>query len=361
MLSTRHYLTPLFAIFFYLKKNIRKYLFYQFLTVSTPIRKEKKTGCFYCIYFHNFAYFYNRMDIAKYIGQFILKNNFCYIHGLGNLELVKRPAKHDGKMLEGPSYEVILTSGGSIDDSFANFIATNEQISISKAANALRDFSMQSRKDLAAGKEVPIDGLGTFKEDNGRVRFITNTNFSFTPAGIPVLKNSRQLEDQKNAVPHEPSYPPPTSANSVNWSMVIIAVVLIVILGAGGYGFYYYKSQQKENNVPVALPQKDTVIPPPAPPVAVDTTHKDSTAMAAAIDSNAVSTYQLVIGEYTARDKAEKRLRQLKIIGYKVDLITKDSVNYKILETVTGRTIDSLQMIDSLQRMFGYKGVVIYK
>ncbi len=301
------------------------------------------------------------MDIAKYIGQFILKNNFCYIHGLGNLELIKRPAKHEGKMMEGPSYEVILTSGGSIDDSFANFIATNEQISISKAANALRDFSMQSRKDLDAGKDVVIDGLGVFKQDNGRIRFITNTNFSFTPAGIPVLKNSRQLEDQKNAVPHEPSFPPPTSANSINWSMVIIAIILVVILGAGGYGFYYYKSQQKDNAAPVALPKKDTVIPPPPPPVAIDTTHKDSVATPGAFDTNTVSTYQLVIGEYTARDKAEKRLRQLKIIGYKVDLITNDSANYKILETVTGRTLDTLHMIDSMQRMFGYKGVMIYQ
>ena len=300
------------------------------------------------------------MDIAKYIGQFILKNNFCYIHGLGNLELVKRTARHDGKVLDAPSYEVILTSGGSIDDSFANFIATNEQISISKAANALRDFSMQSRKDLQAGKEVPVDGLGSFVEESGRLRFITNANFSFTPAGIPVLKNSKQLEEQKNAVPKVASFPPPTSANSVNWSMVIIAVILLVILGAGGFGFYYYKSQQKANVVPVALPAKDTVIAAP-PPVAIDTTKKDTLAATPAVDTNTINTYQLIIGEYTTRATAEKRLRQLKVIGYKVDLVTKDSVNYKILETVTGRSVDTFHLIDSMQRMFGYKGVAIYR
>jgi nucleoid DNA-binding protein len=300
------------------------------------------------------------MDIAKYIGQFILKNNFCYIHGLGNLELVKRAATHDGKSLQAPTYEVILTSGGSIDDSFANFIATNEQISISKAANSLRDFSMQSRKDLAAGKDVVLDGLGRFKEESGKVKFYTDANFSFSPAGMPALKNSRQLEGQKNAVPHEPSFPPPTSANSINWSMVIIAAILLLILGAGGYGFYYYKMQQKDNTAPVPLPKKDTVIA--TPPVAIDTTHKDTVAAApVVVDTNAVITYQLMIGDYAARDKAEKQLRRLKINGHKVEMVTSDSVNYKLLETVNCRALDTTHVKDSMQRFFGYKNVVIYK
>ena len=78
------------------------------------------------------------MDVAKYIGLFLLKNNFVYIHGLGNLELRKRPASFNGEALQGSTYEVVMTPMGSIDDNLANFIATNEQISISKASNAHR-------------------------------------------------------------------------------------------------------------------------------------------------------------------------------------------------------------------------------
>src|SRR3954462_2687050 len=129
------------------------------------------------------------MDIAKYIGLFLLKNHFCYVHGLGNMELNKRPAMHDGKSLQSPSYEVVVTPGGSIDDNLANFIATNEQISISKAANALREYSIQARKDLAQGKEGPFPNIGKFVEENGKVRFITDNTFRFTPAGIPTIKN----------------------------------------------------------------------------------------------------------------------------------------------------------------------------
>src|SRR5438094_932824 len=96
------------------------------------------------------------MDIARYIGLFLLKNKFAYVHGLGNLELTRMAASHDGQMLNAPQYDVRLTKGGSIDDTLANYIATHEATSISKAANALRDFSIAARADLAAGKEVVI-------------------------------------------------------------------------------------------------------------------------------------------------------------------------------------------------------------
>lgn len=300
------------------------------------------------------------MDIEKYIGQFILKNNFCYIHGLGNLELVKRPAIHDGKSLQAPNYEVILTAGGSIDDSFANFIATNEQISISKAANALRDFSIQARKDMQAGKEVPVPGVGKFSEENGRVRFTTDANFRYTPAGIPTLKNSKQLEEQKITPPHQPTFPPPARANSINWTMVFIAIILLVILGGGGYGFYYYQKQQAANQ-PAPAP-KDTAVAvaatPPPPPV--DTTHKDTVATPPPADTNAMNTYRMVIGEYNNKARAEARYRKLKIDGKRIELVTKDSVNFMVLETVNCRTVDTVHYKDSLQKFYGFKNVSIY-
>ena len=299
------------------------------------------------------------MDIAKYIGQFLLKNNYCYIHGLGNLELVKRPAVHDGKGLLPPAYEVIVTAGGSIDDSFANFIATNEQISISKAANALRDFSMQARNDMQAGKEVLIPGIGKFTEEGGKVRFHTDAHFRFAPAGMPTLKNSKQLEDQKITPAHKPSYPPPASANSVNWTMVIIVAVLFVILGAGGYGYYYYRKMQAP---PAPQPVADTIVAAPAH-IVPDTLQKpkDTVATPPPVDTVTINNYKMVIGDYTARDKAEKRMRQLKISGTKAELVTKDSINYMILVGVSCRTIDTLHFKDSLQRFYGYKNVLIYK
>ncbi|GAA4469224.1 hypothetical protein GCM10023093_28280 [Nemorincola caseinilytica] len=302
------------------------------------------------------------MDIAKYIGLYLLKNQFCYIHGLGNMELRKVRATYDGNALQPPSYEVIVTPGGSIDDSFANFIATNEQISISKAANTLREYSVQARKDLAMGKEVHIPNIGRFVEKDGKVSFITDEKFNYTPAGIPVIKNSKQLDEQNSKLSHKPSYPPPAKADSVNWRMVVLVLVFIIILGAGGYFVYYYIT---ENNkpAPVAAPVIDTtakqVLPEPdtlAPQV--DTV--DSNAQLV-VDSTLENDFKMVIGSYRTKDRADKRVGMLTLNGNKVEVVEKDSANFFVVTTISCRIMDTTRVKDSLKQWFGYKDVMILK
>jgi nucleoid DNA-binding protein len=304
------------------------------------------------------------MDIAKYIGLYLLKNHFCYVHGLGNIELVKRSATYDGKALQPPSYEVIVTPGGSIDDNLANFIASNEQISISKAANALRDFSSQTRKEIAAGTEVAIPNIGRFAEKAGKVTFITDDNFKFTPAGIPTIKNSKQLDEQNSRLAHKPSFPPPHKADSVNWSMVILVLVLLIIVGGAIFGIYYYNSHNKTSPAPVPV-VKDTVIRAPLPlPVDTLPPGKDtSTSFPPSVtqDSLQVNTYKMIIGNYNSRAKAEKRLFNLKKGGNEVDLVQKDTADFLIISSVTCRAADTTHVKDSLTRMFGFKGVMIFR
>ncbi len=305
------------------------------------------------------------MEIGKYIGLFLLKNQYCYVHGLGNLELVKRPGTHNGKELLAPHYEVIVTMGGSIDDNLANFIATNEQISISKAANALREYSMQARTDMAAGKEVPLPNLGRFIEEKGRVKFITDDNFRYTPAGIPTIKNSKQLEEQNARPVHKPTYPAPHKADSLNWSMIILATILILIVGGGIYAIYHYTTKDKVTNE-IAIPVvRDTVVQAPKS-VAPDTTqaHKDTVASqpaAPVMDSMQTYPFKMIIGNYPTMAKAEKRQANLKLNGTKTDILAKDSTSYLIIETINCRVRDTTHISDSLRRMFGFKGVSVLK
>lgn len=302
------------------------------------------------------------MEIAKYIGLFLLKNHFCYVHGLGNMELNKRPAIHDGKSLQPPSYEVVVTPGGSIDDNLANFIATNEQISISKAANALREYSIQARKDMALGNEVPIPNIGKFVEQNGRVKFITDEKFSFTPAGIPTIRNSKQLDEQNAKLAHKPAYPPPHKADSVNWSMVVLVCVLLLIVGGGIYGIYYYSNQNK-NTTPV--PGIDTVaqVQPVVSLVADTSLTKDTMHVIAppVVDTELVNPYKMIIGDYHTMAKAKWRQHNLELNGNHIELVPKDSTNFLIIATVNCRIVDTAHAIDSLERLFGYKNVMIYK
>ncbi|MCF8451220.1 MAG: hypothetical protein K9G49_15200 [Taibaiella sp.] len=303
------------------------------------------------------------MDIAKYIGLYLLKNKFCYVHGLGNMELRKVRATHDGSALQAPSYEVVVTPGGSIDDNLANFIATNEQISISKAANTLREYSIQSRKELALGQEVVIPNIGKFVETKGVVRFVTDDNFKHTPASLPTIKNSKQLDEQNIKLAHKPAYPPPAKADSVNWSMVILVVVLIVILGGGGYFVYSYLSQNNSEAAAV-VPVTDTLVVdevlPEPDTIAAQIDTVDS-AGAALTDSTLINDYRMVIGLYRTRERAEKRVSNLALNGNKVEMLERDSTSFLVITPISCRIMDTTHVKDSLKLMFGYKDVAIFK
>ncbi len=302
------------------------------------------------------------MDIAKYIGLYLLKNQYCYVHGLGNMELRKVSAKYDGAELQPPSYEVLVTPGGSIDDSFANFIATNEQISISKAANTLREYSIQARKELAMGKEVHIPNIGKLVEKAGKVTFVTDEKFSYKPAGIPIVKNSKQLEEQKSKIQHKPAYPEPAKADSINWRTVILVAIFLAILGGGGYAVYYYFTQAiaaKEAVVPVI--DTPVVAPIAAPDTMAPQIDTVDSGVPIAVDSTLENDYRMVIGNYRTRERAEIRAAILKDNGNKVEILPQDSATFFVITTVSCRIMDTTHVKDSLKKWFGYKDLMILK
>lgn len=306
------------------------------------------------------------MDIAKYIGLYLLKNHFCYIHGLGNLELKKKPASHDGQALSAPQFEVVLSATGSIDDSLANFIATHEQTSISKAANALRDFSMATRAALAEGKEVDLPALGKLKETNGIIKFITDANLQYSPPSIPILRTSKRLEEAPSfgiKAPPEDSF---NRNNNINWSKLGIwgglglVVILLIIFGI---------KSMNNNSSSNTLSQvsKDTQITAQATPMPIvrDTNLVDTTVTAnvtptpPAVSASADGTTRVVVGTYTNRIAAERRVKTLTGNGNNVNLVAQDSSTFLVVMPIMMQAADSTRTLDSLRRMFNPKGVRI--
>jgi nucleoid DNA-binding protein len=303
------------------------------------------------------------MDIAKYIGLYLLKNTFCYIHGLGNLELKKRPAQHDGQVLQGPVYEVTLSLTGSIDDSFANFIATHEQTSISKAANALRDFSIATRTDLAAGKDVEIPSLGRFTEQNGLIRFVTDPNLQYTPPAIPILRTSKRLEEAPSFGMKTPVDYGYSSTGRINWGKIglwgaIVAVVVILII-------FGIRSMNNSAGPPV-----DNMVPQSAQATATpENAQTDTTVSAAAAPPPAATAAtaqadgkaRVILGTYTSRGAAERRIKTLSSNGNTVELVAKDSTSFLVVMPIILNAADSARTMDSLRRMFNPKGVSVLR
>ena len=212
------------------------------------------------------------MDVAKYIGLFLLKNGQCYVHGLGTMQLVRKPASYDGQALQPSSYEILMAPGGNVDEALSNFIANNEQISISKASNALKEFSTQTRTTIQQGGEVALNHLGTFIQQDGRIGFATNPHMLYKPTPIPAHKGSSlqhqerpQFADQGArtstgfVLPKAPppghsapamAAPPPMEERyqdeeeekgGISWLRILLFVFILGLMAVGVYfGYKYY-------------------------------------------------------------------------------------------------------------------------
>ncbi len=307
------------------------------------------------------------MDIAKYIGLFLLKNNFVYLHGLGNLELKKKPAVYEGESLRAPEYDVVLTPGGSIDDTLANYIATHEQTSISKAANALREFSSATRAELAAGRNVEIPGIGAFTEQNGLVRFIANPHLQHVPPPVPMLKLSKRLEETPDFRRDTVDRQSDEGGSGIAWGKIaIMALVLLAVIAAIVFGIRYF------NSSPAGSAPTDTVATPPAVLQPEAPQPGDTAAPVQAPDSAVTpqpasapaqngSGYTVLLQSYPSRAAAERRAARLKSYGHDVSMRAVDSTTFQVTLFMPGPVADTARMLDSLARNFNPKGVRIIR
>lgn len=320
------------------------------------------------------------MDIAKYIGLFLLKNNFVYIHGLGNLELKKKSSRYDGEALTAPTYEIIMTQLGSIDDNLANFIATNEQISISKASNSLREFSIQARADIHAGKAVEIPGIGKFVEERGKTIFVTDPTFTHTPPPLPTMKFAKRAEETYNTVSTsvsnvisdaglEPNYPTPAydpsaSSGTINWGKIALWVgSLIAAAALAFFGIKYMNEHKGTEDLPLII-NKDTVKPVEMPPVASDTSNSLSAeTVSTVLESNGLLSFDVILNTYNVMDKAVRRTEKLKSYGNNVEMRTAadSSAFYVVMPVSNVAVADTSHFLDSLRRNFNPNGVSIMR
>lgn len=307
------------------------------------------------------------MDIAKYIGLFLVKYQYCNLPNLGDFAVTKKAASYSDGQVKAPEYEVKFSfSGGLIDDAFPNFIATNERTSIANAANAVKDFCTQTKLTLAEGGTVLIPGFGKFVQTNGKNDFIPDQNIHVETPGIPIFKintaaTRSSMEGETIAELHEKMQLREPSLQDdivikppkVNWSKVIILLLIVGVVLALVGGAIWYMNNNKE--------QADTVAPvtneaPQATAPAANTPSPD-TAAQAPVTSGAPGSYTFAILTFKDKESAERKEKQLKGFGH--DVALKPVSDSNIILTITLPAVnDTLATKDSLRRFFNPRGEV---
>jgi hypothetical protein len=304
------------------------------------------------------------MDIAKYIGLYLLKNKYCCLQGLGNVEIKKTTAQHDGKELISPSYYAVLNPVGSIDDAFPNFVANSEHVSIAKATNEISEFIKASKARMAAGEPIIIPSVGQYSLQNNRLHFELDSAFSLPSKSIPfpILETPKPIVETKQEK-EEPTYESYNNYNksSVNWNIVALWGVIIIIGGSIiGWGIRYFINQQKQ--MPEITEQVQTHSAPIAEePVLIDSTlfqaKQDSTASTTPINSSDTPSFKFIIKEYSSLAKAEKRQKQLTSFGYTVSVVNKDTSTFYVVSTIKTFASDTTRIKDSLGKLLNPGGV----
>jgi hypothetical protein len=282
------------------------------------------------------------MDIASYIGQFLLRNKYCYLHGIGSLKLNKLPKSDAGSY----AYHVQLLPGGSIDDLFANFVATSEQVSISKAANAIREYNTEIRSLLDAQQKVIIPTIGYLVKVDNHYTFVTDDNFSYQPSVNPALKfvNAKPIKEATTS--DEVIEEAPQKA-IINWSKIILFIALLIVVGIA---IYFIATQSKNISATQDEPIANTTTEIVAP--ALDT---------AVVQPDTLITnteYKFLIKTYSTLGAAVKRYQQLLSYGNKVGLQTSDSISYQLYISMPASALDTTQAKDSLRVIFNPKGTI---
>lgn len=314
------------------------------------------------------------MDIAKYIGLFLLKNKYVCLQGLGNLEIIKTGAKQNGDEISGPAYYCKLNPVGSLDDAFPNFVATNEQVSIAKASNEISSFVKEAKATLAEGKSVIIPSVGEYQMRNHQIHFELNPAFSapeknihFPKAIRPEQATNPTATDTHSDLSHSGNYNNYNQSRNVNWNLVAFWAIIIIIGGSIIFwGVRYFLSQQDQDYTDISTGEHKR--PSDTATAAYYVVDSNSIPRTDSLNNTNTPTpssdtpeLKFVVQQYSNLGKATARSNKLNSYGYTTSVVSQDSTTHLVVQVMKTMWADTSRTKDSLAKLLNPSGVSILK
>lgn len=307
------------------------------------------------------------MEISNYLVELITEKDQVTVPGLGRFMKKRKAGYFDDatKTYFPPSGEIVYTTEYMHDDKLVHLIRQKTETSLTSAYAILDEYIKEIKLTLK-NNEVKLKGIGILKEEDGHITLTseteTNLNKKFfalpavdtlSPKLVGVETDNYSLAQQalNTSIPDELFEEEP-KRGIVAITMGIIAVVIL----AGVIGLYFakpdiYKNMvnQIQSYIPKNSPTPIAPVKPNQPtPNAValqkaDSIYKDNDIesklkaegfdVEKVKDSTNVSVrtnvlpkkgdikYEIIIGLYTRREDAVKRVSQLKANGIDAHIV----------------------------------------
>jgi len=324
------------------------------------------------------------MNLADYLSELLGQQDEVSVPGLGYFVRSRINAHYNDSEARfyPPYHQVKFVPQPKEDDTFAQYVADNKNISLASSKYFVEKFINKLKEDAAGGKYLFSD-LGSFYTEQGQLVFKPNDRIPADPAfyGYPpvdIIKIGAPLSaDTKKPVfnqtqPGTAVQPPEVSTQYVKpvpqpqyyeeeiepkkgisvWLIVLIALAVICAAIFGVYKFYP-SAFDKVKETFDKVTGKTAVVAPAATPVIKPDPAKKTAAFSdtvkkktvAPIDTVKPSRFEIIIGNYKSPTLAETAVKYFKHRGVDAKILTLADAPGKLIKLSAGTfsTLDSAQ------------------
>ena len=284
------------------------------------------------------------MKIEQLIVQYLYTNKKVSLQEIGVFHLspnVTISPENDNASMPDNAIIFDYNTKATQDDKLIDFIVQQTRKIKPLATSDLESFTILGRQFMNIGKPLLIEGLGTLQKNQlGEYEFIQGHSINPRLEPLPALLKEKHKEEIVFTTPGRPRN---------NKTGIIAAVVIFFLLAALAAFYFLYKNKDSKADQPVA---QSTVAVLPIKDTSLQTSTTLQTTGAVTPVSNEY-TFKVVINEYAGRAAANKAFTTFSRNGRTLLVYSKDSSIYKLAIPFMLPLTDTLQVKDSLQRLFG--------
>lgn len=287
------------------------------------------------------------MDIAHYIGKFLVRQQYCSLSGLGVFELKKLPAAlrpSEGTIVP-PKYQVSFTPVGRIDDSFASFIAGHENVSINNATNNIKEYCASVKRQLSEHGQMTIPGLGRLIMQGEKINFEQSGDLDLGYESVPVpAPELKTATSQTESGKLDFSYPPAPRKRGSSTLLRLLLTAMAAVLLIGGL-YLVLRSRSKH-----AGGESDNATGVPA---------TDNPVVAASEQATGpTGTWKVAVYTFRSEKEATRKAKKLTKNGNNAAVARTDSTHFLVTLEASHPQGDTARLVDSLRKFFNPKGKV---
>ena len=298
------------------------------------------------------------MQLSTYISDLLYRYECVIIPGFGAFLTRNQSAWIDeaSNTFHPPSKVISFNKQLQANDGlFANYVASVEKCTYEVAIQKIRNFSAQLTNDLRIGETISFKNLGEFSMNTeGAIQFEPGNkqNFSTSAFGLSTfvsekVKREVYTEEVKALEEKAPiAFTPEKRAAKPYLKYAAVAIVALMATGFGGMKLYEsevqkynFAERQRANSLIENQIQEATfVIENPLPVLNLHLPKH-------------TGNYHIVAGAFRMEENAEKRMEQLREIGYSPMMLDVSRFGlYQVLYSSFENRKEAVQKLHEIQR-----------